>query len=62
MPASGVYSNAVNPEKAIAPDEIGEENALLSTSTRFILNTDESTVEESEYLLTEAEKESPIHA
>ena len=43
--------------KLLIADEIGEENALLSISTRFILNTDESTVEESEYLLTAEESE-----
>ncbi len=31
-------------------DDISAENALLSASTRFILNADDSTVEESEYL------------
>ncbi len=33
----------------VEDDDFGGENALLRTSTRFILNTDNSTVEESEY-------------
>ena len=37
--------------KLLLSDEIDGENALLNASTRFILNTDDSTVEESEYLL-----------
>ena len=37
--------------KLIIADDIDEENALLRSSTRLILNTDDSTVEESEYLL-----------
>ena len=37
--------------KLLIADDINEENALMSASTRFILNTDNSTVEESEYLL-----------
>lgn len=37
--------------KLIIADDINEENALLRSSTRLILNTDDSTVEESEYLL-----------
>ena len=37
--------------KLLIADDIDEENALLRSSTRLILNTDESTVEESEYLL-----------
>ena len=36
--------------KLLLSDEIDEENALLSANTRFILNTDDSTVAESEYL------------
>ena len=35
--------------KLLVADEIDEENALLNANTRFILNTDDSTVEESEY-------------
>ncbi len=37
--------------KLLVADDVDEENALLSASTRLILNTDDSTVEESEYLL-----------
>ena len=36
--------------KLLVADDINEENALLDMNTRFILNTDDSTVEESEYL------------
>ncbi len=36
--------------KLLVADDIDEDNALLHISTRFILNTDDSTVEESEYL------------
>lgn len=36
--------------KLLVADDIDEDNALLGRSTRFILNTDDSTVEESEYL------------
>ena len=43
--------------KLLVADDVDEENALLSTSTRLILNTDDSTVEESEYLLNTAESE-----
>ena len=44
--------------KLLVADEINEENALLDMNTRFILNTDDSTVEESEYLsVGENEKE-----
>ena len=39
--------------KLIVADEINEENALLDANTRFILNTDDSTVEESEYFTKE---------
>ena len=35
--------------KLLVSDDINESNALLDSSTRFILNTDESTVEKSEY-------------
>ncbi len=35
--------------KLLIADDINEENALLSASTRLILNTDDSTVEKSEY-------------
>ena len=38
--------------KLLVKDEEDSENALLSLSTRFILNTDESTVGESEYDLS----------
>lgn len=38
--------------KLLVEDEEDSENALLSLSTRFILNTDESTVGESEYDLS----------
>ncbi len=37
--------------KLLVADDLNEENALLSATTRLILNTDDSTVEESEYLL-----------
>ena len=43
--------------KLLIADDIDEENALLNTNTRFILNTDSSTVEESDYLLNTAEEE-----
>ena len=36
--------------KLLISDDIDEENALLRASTRLILNTDDSTVEESDYL------------
>ena len=36
--------------KLLLADDIDEDNALLSANTRFILNTDDSTVGESEYL------------
>ena len=36
--------------KLLIADDINEENALLKASTRLILNTDDSTVEESEYI------------
>ena len=39
--------------KLLVADDIDGENALLSTSTRFILNTDDSTVEDSELLLSD---------
>ena len=42
-------------------DEIDEENALLSASTRFILNTDDSTVEESEYFPKHSDEASEAH-
>lgn len=42
--------------KLLVADEISEENALLDASTRFILNTDESTVEESEYFTKDTEE------
>ena len=38
--------------KLLIADDIDAENALLRASTRLILNTDDSTVEESEYLLS----------
>lgn len=40
--------------KLLLADDISEENALLDINTRFILNTDDSTVEESEYLKSES--------
>ena len=40
----------VKVRKLLSADEIDGENALLDASTRFILNTDESTIEESELL------------
>ena len=43
--------------KLLVADEISEENALLSASTRFILNTDDSTVEHCEYLMSNDETE-----
>ncbi|MBE6668076.1 MAG: hypothetical protein E7607_07205 [Ruminococcaceae bacterium] len=39
--------------KLLVADDIDEENALLNANTRFILNTDDSTVEESEYYTKE---------
>ncbi len=36
--------------KLLIADDIDQENALLDSSTRFILNTDADTIEESEYL------------
>jgi segregation and condensation protein A len=36
--------------KLLIADDINEENALLKASTRLILNTDDSTVEKSEYI------------
>ena len=36
--------------KLLIADDIDEENALLKASTRLILNTDDTTVEESEYI------------
>ncbi|MBQ8330875.1 MAG: segregation/condensation protein A [Clostridia bacterium] len=35
--------------KLLLADDVNEENALLSATTRLILNTDDSSVEESEY-------------
>ncbi len=35
--------------RLLVSDDINESNALLDSSTRFILNTDESTIEKSEY-------------
>ena len=35
--------------RLLVSDDIDESNALLDSSTRFILNTDESTIEKSEY-------------
>lgn len=40
--------------KLLVADDINEENALLNANTRFILNTDDSTVEESEYFTKDA--------
>ena len=42
--------------KLLVADEISEENALLDANTRFILNTDDSTVEESEYFIKETDE------
>ena len=42
--------------KLLLSDDIDEENALLNAKTRFILNTDNSTVENSEYLPNTADK------
>ena len=39
--------------KLLVADDIDEENALLNAHTRFILNTDEDSVEESEYYTKE---------
>ena len=39
--------------KLLVADDIDEDNALLNARTRFILNTDDSTVEESEYFTQE---------
>jgi segregation and condensation protein A len=41
--------------KPLVADDIDGENALLGTNTRFILNTDDSTVEESEYFTKNSE-------
>lgn len=40
--------------KLLISDDIDEENALLRSSTRLIPNPDDSTVEESDYLLNES--------
>jgi hypothetical protein len=40
----------VKVRKLLIADDIDEENALLSANTRFILNTDTDSIEESEYL------------
>ena len=42
--------------KLLVADDIDEENALLDARTRFILNTDDTTVEESEYFTKENEE------
>lgn len=39
----------VKVRRLLIADDIDETNALLSAKTRFILNTDESTIEQSEY-------------
>lgn len=39
----------VKVRRLLISDDIDETNALLSAQTRFILNTDESTIEQSEY-------------
>ena len=39
--------------KLLVADDIDEDNALLNAKTRFILNADDSTVEESEYFTKE---------
>ena len=43
--------------KLLIADDIPTDNALLSISTRLVLNEDESTIEQSEYLPTEPENE-----
>ena len=43
--------------KLLIADDIDGENAMLNASTRFILNTDDSTVEDSEYLIKNDENE-----
>ncbi len=43
--------------KLLVADDIDEDNALLDGRTRFILNTDDSTVEESEYFTKGTEEE-----
>lgn len=40
--------------------EWDSENALLDSSTRFIINTDQSTIEESEYLINEETSQSEV--
>ncbi|MBQ9085936.1 MAG: segregation/condensation protein A [Clostridia bacterium] len=46
--------------KLLISDDIDTENALLSASTRFILNPDDGDTEESEYLLSrDTEQEAP---
>ena len=47
--------------KLLIADDINEENALLSTSTRFIINTDDSTVEESEYIIQDNDIDDTEH-
>lgn len=42
--------------KLLVADDIDEENALLDARTRFILNTDDTTVEESEYFTKETDE------
>ena len=44
--------------KLLVADDIDEENALLDARTRFVLNTDDSSVEESEYFTKETEESS----
>ena len=46
--------------KLLVADDIDGENALLSTSTRFILNTDDSTVEDSEFVLSDGSAPSQL--
>ena len=41
--------------RLLVADDINESNALLDSSTRFILNTDESTIEKSEYDINDDE-------
>ena len=51
----GLEAFAREREMLLVADEVDEENALLSAKTRFILNTDEDTVDESEYYTKESD-------
>ena len=48
--------------KLLIADDIDTDNALLSSSTRFVLNADDSTVGESEYLLLTEEPSDTTNA